>query len=118
MKYTVIAGLGFLLLLSCKTDKKEHMPPQKMKALLTDIHLAEAYSLMLKKNTLSQASGKDIDSLSVYYATIFKHHGVSIRSFDESLDWYKDHPEELDSVYQNMIPEITKLQAKYGGGKD
>lgn len=105
------------LILSCNKESGNHLPPEKMKAVLTDIHLAESYSMVLKNNTLSQPSSKNIDSLSEYYAVILKHHGITSQEYQSSLEWYKEHPQDLDTIYTNMQPEFSRLQGEYGGEK-
>ena len=90
------------------------MPPAKMQQVLYDLHLAEAYSTMARKDSTVRRNAKDMDSLGVYYVTIFKHHQLSADQFQESLQWYKEHPEQLDSIYSKMIPDVLKLQTRYG----
>lgn len=110
----IVAGV-LMLVVSCKTDVGNHLPAKKMQAVLTDLHLAESYSMVLKNNSLSQPTTKNLDSLAVYYASIFKHHDITNEQFNSSLEWYKDHPQDLDSIYASMLPEFSKLQSKFGG---
>ena len=91
-----------------------HLPPAKMQQVLYDIHLAEAYSTMAVKDSTRRRGERNMDSLALYYATIFQHHKLNPAQFQESLQWYKQHPEELDSIYSKMIPDMLKLETKYG----
>jgi hypothetical protein len=50
--------------------------------------------------------------LSVYYQEIFAHHNITQEQFIESLAWYKNHPEELDTLYNNLIPKVAGWLAK------
>jgi hypothetical protein len=111
MKY-----ISFLLVLSlgsigCTEKATAPLSPGKMQQVLYDIHLAEAYSTMARKDSTQRRHERDMDSLGIYYAAIFKHHQLSVDQFQESLQWYKQHPEQLDSVYSKMIPEMLKLEA-------
>jgi hypothetical protein len=107
--------LLFVFCLSCSEKEEAHLPPAKMQQILYDIHLAEAYSTMALRDSTHRRSERNIDSLALYYATIFRHHKLSAAEFNRSLDWYKQHPEELDSIYTKMIPDMLKLETKYGG---
>lgn len=84
-----------------------------MQAILVDVQYAEAYSMLTQKDSSKRGNKKNIDSLSAFYAAIFKHHKVSSDDYFQSLDWYQEHPTELDSIYLKMIPEFTKLEDIY-----
>lgn len=89
---------------SCNYFKREekHLPPEKMRALLLDINIAESYSTMVKDSTRKIGS-KSTDSLAAYYKTIFEHHHITKGAFDTSLAWYKQHPAEFDSVLASAV---------------
>ena len=87
-----------------------------MERLLLDVSLAEGYSVMVK-DSLHHPGAKNFDSLAVYYNSIFAHYKISESQFSENLDYYKGHPEDLDTMYNNMLTTITKLQAVQGGKK-
>ena len=91
----------------------DHMSPGMMKKVLLDIHLAEAYSITLK-DSLHRAGTKNTDSLAVFYNDIFNHYHITQEQFTQSLNWYKDHPEDLDTIYNNMIPQVVGMQAAAG----
>ena len=55
---------------------------------------------------------KNTDSLAGFYITIFKHYNITAEEFAASLEWYKAHPEELDSMYNKMLPVATRMQVK------
>ena len=99
---------------SCKDNKKveseAHIPRDKMQKLLLDVNIAEAYSTMVK-DSLHKAPGKNYDSLAVYYRSILAHHKISADQFTNSLNWYKAHPEEMDSIYVKMIPLAEQITA-------
>ena len=84
-----------------------------MEEVLLDIHLAEAYSTFVPKDTAVRVTEKNMDSLAVYYSRIFDSHNITREQFVSSMKWYKEHPQELDSVYTRMIPHISEMEGKY-----
>ena len=83
------------------------MSPGQMAPILADLHIADAYSGVLK-DSLRQTRAKDYDSLALWMAQIFVRHGVTMQEFNKSMDWYRDHPLELDSLYASVIPILEK----------
>jgi hypothetical protein len=109
----LLIALPTFLWLSCKSNANyngDHLPPKVMQKVLMDISLAEAYSAVVK-DSLHKGGSKNIDSLTVYYKDIFAHYHITEDQFKESLDWYKSHPAEMDTMYSNLMPVIAKLQA-------
>ncbi len=80
-----------------------------MQKILLDVNLAESFSITVK-DTLHRGGTKNLDSLAVYYKDIFAHHHITAEEFTSSLAWYKDHPDELDTLYNNIIPVVGKMQ--------
>jgi hypothetical protein len=114
MRMKLIYSLFLLpLLLSCSDARQAPIPPARMQAVLGDIHIAESYSVFLKQDSLHKAKERNPDSLAVFYRSVFRHHGITPEQFNEGINWYRMHPEELDSIYTRMIPEITRLDALY-----
>ncbi|HRO42769.1 MAG TPA: DUF4296 domain-containing protein [Flavipsychrobacter sp.] len=103
----------FILLFSCRQKETAHIAPQQMQQILFDIHLAESYSTALHSDSTKRNTERNLDSLAVFYRSVFQHHNITQQQFEESLDWYKQNPEDLDSIYARLIPEMGKLEAKY-----
>jgi hypothetical protein len=83
-----------------------------MKAILMDIHIAEAYSSLIVVDSLQKKNfNKNTDSLAVFYQTIFKQHQVNLTQFEAAIQWYALHPEALDSAYTKMLPVLDSLKA-------
>ena len=110
-KLLTIFLLACLSVAGCKSKKtEEHLPTKLMRDIMMDIQLAETYSTM-QKDTLHKNTGmKNMDSLAVFYKDIFAHYKVTKEQFTNSLDWYKNNPEEMDSLYNDMLPVITAMQ--------
>ena len=101
-------------MLACKGKKStDHLSPVMMTKVLTDIHIAEAYSTMIK-DSLHKGNSKNIDSLAYYYKSIFAHYKITQDQFNESLEWYRQNPEDFDSIYVNVIAADAKLQPPQG----
>ncbi len=79
-----------------------------MEQILLDINLAEAYSTMVR-DSLHKLGNKNPDSLAKYYKDIFNHHNVTREQFEKSLYWYKAHPDDLDTLVNNILPVVTKM---------
>ena len=101
----------FVVIASCKrtVSTGEHLPPKVMQRILLDINTAEAYCISVK-DSLHRGGTKNMDSLSAYYKTIFTHYKITEAQFNESMNWYKSHPDEIDSLYNNIIPIATNWQ--------
>jgi len=112
LKYFIL-GCCCLFAISCGKEESARLPAAQMQKILFDIHLAETYSMSLHKDSTKRNTERNLDSLAVFYASIFKHHKITQEEFEQSLDWYKQNPEELDSIYTNLIPEVSKLESQY-----
>jgi len=115
MKKYIVLLLCIAFITSCqrKSEKVPHIPQSQMGKILFDIGLAETYSTMVAKDTVHKLTGRNMDSLGLYYREILAHYKVSQQEFDASLGYYREHPDELDSIYTKMLPEFEKLQAVY-----
>ncbi len=98
---------------SCRQKDEFHLPADKMQQVLFDVHLAEVYSIVVNQDSLHRGTDRNQDSLAAYYLSVFKHHKITPKQFEQSIDWYKHHPEDLDSIYTKMIPDMSKLDASY-----
>ncbi len=108
-----IAFLAIVLFVACKNKSGvsgDHLSPKLMELVLQDVNLAESYSTMLKDCT-HKVGAKNYDSLAVYYKLIFEHYNITPEQFSQSLNWYKSHPDNLDSVYTKLTTTVTKMQA-------
>lgn len=111
-----LALCAVLLLPACKEEAEQHMSPEKMKDVLTDIHFAEIYSTMVN-DSLHKTTNKNIDSLRVYYKSILEHHDITMEELQSSLHWYADHPVEMDTVYINIQNELSTIEGMLNAAK-
>lgn len=106
--------LALLCFASCKAPReKPPIPFREMKALMLDIHLAETYSQGLG-DTTGNKFDKNYDSLPVFYASVLKHYNLSFEEFNEALEWYRERPMQMDSLYAGVLDQLNTLKAKEG----
>ena len=121
MKLKNIAILGICVFISCKNGLKgsstDHLPPKVMEKLLMDINLAESYCVMVK-DSMHRGGTKNLDSLAAYYKTIFAHYNITEAQFTQNLEWYKNHPADLDTIYNEQLINLPKIQAAFKVKKD
>ena len=101
----------FISVFSCKQESNEHLPPAQMEQIMFDIGIAESYSTKSRDNT-NFGGVKNMDSLAVYYTEILKHHKVTADQFRQSLNWYKNHADDMDSLYTHLSVKADQLNAE------
>ena len=104
----IISLILCLILLSCGNQQKE--TPQNILSentfinLLKDIHLAEAKYELHKTKGMENAKNE----LAHNYSTIYKTHEITGDDFDKTLDYYAQHPEQLEKIYTLVLEQLTK----------
>ena len=104
----IISFILSLILLSCGNPKTEI--PQDILSensfinLLKDIHLAEAKFELHKTKGMENAKNE----LAHNYSTIYKTHEITGDDFDKTLDYYAQHPEQLEKIYTSVLEQLTK----------
>ena len=82
------------------------LAPDEMKAVLKDIHLADAYLSTLSDTLqIKVLSGK-------LYKNVFTKHHTSLNEFNASLDFYAGKPTVLDSMYKQIYDDLNKVNRK------
>jgi hypothetical protein len=112
------SSLLFLLLIilaSCYRDNTEHVefkkeliiPADKMEAVLTDMFLIEgAASYLTNKGKPANNKAKR------YYEAVLEKHGVTEQQFEESMQYYAYHIDELDEIFEKVIINLSKLESE------
>ena len=97
-----------LIFLSCGTPKTEIpqdiLSKNSFIGLLKDIHLAEAKFELHKTKGMENAKNE----LAHNYSTIYKTHEITADDFDKKLDYYAQHPEQLEKIYTRVLEQLTK----------
>jgi hypothetical protein len=82
---------------------------EQMIPLLVDIHLTEA-SLKLNQSNIKPGEIKLYYSSA--YTPIFKKHKTSPKQFEQSIQWYTKHIDQLDEIYTEVITRLSKLETQ------
>jgi len=114
----IVAGIiGLVLLVSvsgCKNKEQpverpqNLIPRQEMINILVDIHLIEA---SLKTN-YNRKLHKD-EYTRYYYNYLYDKYKISRENFDSSLAFYQQNIQSFDTLYADVITELSKIQG-YG----
>jgi len=102
---------SLLILSACNNEAtltQAPIAPEKMQAILLDIHTAEYYSQGLGKQEGTFL--KEHDSLAKFYTSILQHHQIDLAQFKTAFEWYTQHPVLLDSLYVNIKDQATLMQ--------
>ena len=104
--------IACLLLFACSGKKTVNipetvLPQEKMAEVMIDIHLLEATMNLNSTNADKISPGNPTPSFDV-----LKKNNINKKQYDESFDFYTQHPELLIEVYQSVLNELSKLQAK------
>ena len=87
------------LLAACSNERKgDVLSPSKLEAILYDYHLAQ---VIVADLPLAQRYKKEL-----YFAHVYKKHGVTKAEVDSSLVYYARYPEGLSEVYDNLSSRI------------
>lgn len=81
-----------------------------MSGIIADLHIADA---MVATKSLSADSAAQ-ESVN-YREYIFQKHQTNKQQFTESLEFYKQNPEQLDSVYAEVITKLSSIESQYLG---
>ena len=107
MKPLVILLSLLLFLAACDQKKAPNgiIENKKMVAVLTDVHLVDAYISLIPYNdsVLKQQSSK-------YYEAIYKKYNISRLDFDKSVKYYSQQPKVLDSMYSQVSANLSKKE--------
>jgi len=100
-----------LLSASCGNGNKIKIPEgilckDTMVEVLTDIHLVKA----------SQQMGIALDTLDTSRRTpfdyVWKKHHITEEEYNNSLSFYTQNPNMLDSIYENVLNNLSKQKAE------
>jgi hypothetical protein len=107
-KCIALAVFAVILASSCQEEKPQ-LPPEKLAPVLAELHLADVYSGMLQKPG-EPSHGKNLDSLATWTRAILASHHISRDELTQSMDWYRDRPAELDSLYAKVLPLLEQMR--------
>lgn len=99
------------LLFSC-SNSDEKIPENILskntfESILKEIHLAEATFELYK----TKGRGKVKNELANSYQNIYSEYTISEEEFKITLEYYSNHPEKLEKIYDKILKELTKERA-------
>ncbi len=105
---------------ACKPRKATEDPrpelflsESQMTELITDISLAEA-GINYKRNT-----NKPIDEFKEpIFSVILQKHGVTLKVFEENLNWYNKDPETIERIYDRVLADIESIKSEAAAQKE
>ena len=100
-----------LVLVACADEKntvpENILPVQKMSEVMVDVNLLEA-SLGQNINT-----GIKVDSVNSKISfEVFKKHNITEEQYQESFDYYLQHLDSLDKIYELVLIDLSEMQAE------
>lgn len=111
----IVFPLFALLFCSCITKNdnvpNDIIPRQEMIAVLIDVQETEAK--IQTQNLGMNDSTKNIAYN--YYNDLFKRHHIKSSDFKKSFDYYVNHLDILNKMYEEVITGISKKQAEAAG---
>jgi len=98
----------FLFSISCtnnKTIPSDILPEDSLVKIIVDMHLGDAILLQPKVQSLPYVINKQ-----EFYFFILKKHSLTKETFEKNMNYYVDHPEEYDLIYEKVIEELSTIQ--------
>jgi hypothetical protein len=108
---------SFFLIFSC-TEKKATtipetiLPIEKMANVLLDVHLLEAAMNVAVYNTDKKPGEEATPGFD-----ILKKNNITKQQYTESFDFYSNHPEMLNTIYDMVLNNLSKMQAEVSNKK-
>ena len=98
--------VSILLLTACGKDRLPNgvLDEKTMIEVLVDMHTADAY--------FNITTGHEYDTLigeiNYTYNQIFKKHGTTKATFDNSMDYYSKDPKRFREMYEKVVLKLNK----------
>ena len=107
----IIVAFAYVLLLQSCSRKEESVPeeiisPDSMVVIMVDVHLAEAAANVNRINDSQRFSAGEL------YPLIFKTHHIDSATFRKSFDYYLNHPDKFNRIYEQVIAELSKQESE------
>lgn len=98
--------------LTACTGSDEQLPAEavateKLIPLLVDIHLSNAESDAIMTTDDGTTFLNDSNAC--------VKNGIEFQSYKATMTWYKEHPERLSNIYEEVINELSRRQSETTG---
>lgn len=107
---SIVKILCFLVMLSSCSGSGDNLdvpddiiPRDSMVSALFDMHLIEGAKV-------GQKVMGDTVKLNTYYTKLYQKYGVTKKQYEKSFNFYSEHPETMNKMYQEVIERLNKIQ--------
>lgn len=102
----ILLVLGISFLTACRpTIPSEYIQPDEMESILYDYHLAIA---------LQERAGLTPTQQQAYKIALLEKHGVTEKAFENSLEYYTRHTEQLHKIYERISQRLENEARQQG----
>ena len=106
----IILAILSILLLACTTQKTK-MPTDILSEIvfvniLKEVHLEESSFELQKTQGIENARNE----LTNNYTSIYSKYKISAIDFENTLNYYTQHPEKLEKIYSSVLEQLTEEQ--------
>lgn len=111
---SIFAIILMVMALGCGEVKPTNPPPAnligtvQMEEILRDMCKIEARF----QRRLSLKNTKHLDMALANYASVFNKHHITEEDFKASYNYYSEHPDQMQALYDSVIVNLTKEQAE------
>lgn len=117
-KKILLINITFLLFACSGENDSINIPDnilskEKMAKVMMDIHLLEA---SMNTNSYSPQKNAITGGISIINEDVFKNNQITKVQYDESFQFYTNHPQLLSEVYQLVLNDLSKMQAEVMNG--
>ena len=113
-RFFFLACIAFLI--SCKNNNQQEIPENilsknQMIGILSDVYILES---SINLNMVSTTINKGDSSL---FYNVFENNKITKKQYEESLAFYKTHPELLNEIYDSVLTSFNQKKAEEMGKK-
>jgi hypothetical protein len=105
----LFAVFALILITNCSKDKKKYIiPKDDFEAILVDIHLMDG---VVRQHNFRNKLARKNDTLD-YYDAILRSHNYTRAQYDSSVVYYSENLGKFDDIYENVLSELNRMEAK------
>jgi len=110
MKQTLLILFTLLCFIGCKDNTvvipANVLTQQELVPILADIQIAQASQIIFEYSDTIRYSLKQ------YQMEILKKKNISEEKFQESMEFYSEHPELLKEIYDEVVNELSRREGE------
>jgi len=110
MKIKILIIFAIAILLGCSGNKSKHtpqnlIPKDKLIAVLVDMHFSDAILIDQKLYDKELKEGS-------YYTFLLQKHGITMKQFTETIEYYTSKPEAYAELYTHVFAELSRRRGE------